>query len=189
MDIVFLDVEISGFRAYDQVIDISVLNNRGDVIISSLVSGSEGITDEIHNLTGLTVSQVNSMGDKLSKLTNTAQLSKRDTLLVSYGLQFDINWINHTLMFEDLNLGNIRGICLLEVVTRLKGYKVSLDSAFEEFIPEKGNELRNITQETGSKRHRSLFDSKMHYKLYESLASKYPNDVRSCLRDFTPLDI
>lgn len=175
MKIWFIDVELSGTRAFDEVIDFALLEYEigstqpPTVIFDSLIKGADEITPFHRELTGISVDDINN--DKLPTISSVVNLIENrpyNTLLASYSLQYDLNWINHSYQLAGgTGLKEVKGICLLESVTEMIGHKVSLDKAL------------GIQRET----HRAIRDARLHYELFKGLDRKYIN-VRAFIAKF-----
>ena len=110
----YLDIEISGTRAFDEVIEVAILeidseNTRLMWIFDSLISGVDSITSPQEFLTGITMSALTQPGLPQIKSVVQCLLSiPADAVLVSYSLQFDLDFICHTAELNGIK--NFTGI-------------------------------------------------------------------------------
>ncbi|EJL6679792.1 hypothetical protein NMS42_002467 [Vibrio cholerae] len=180
----FIDTEISGFRAYDQVIELGILNRNGEIIFNELITGAESIVQGMPHRIQI---------DDLKNGFNPQDLERiifdtKDALICSYGLQFDLNWIMHTTVLHDGELSEtnecrLNGICLLEVVQSLTSKKISLDNALKLF------EIPLPKQCSSYMRHRALYDANLHKLLFDYLYKSHPNEILQMIRAFDIQDI
>lgn len=158
----YLDIEISGTRAFDEVIEVAILesnseNTRLKWIFDSLISGVDSVTPPQEHLTGITMSTLNQPG--LPQIESVVQCLlgiPDDVLLVSYSLQFDLDFICHTAELNGINKftgKTFEGVCLLEEVKSLTGKHVSLDDAL------------GVVREN----HRASTDAQLHLELHKRL--------------------
>ncbi|CAH6953016.1 Exonuclease domain-containing protein [Vibrio chagasii] len=158
----YLDIEISGTRAFDEVIEVAILecdseNARLVWIFDSLISGVDSITSPQELLTGITMSALTQPGlPQIGSVVQCLLGIPEDALLVSYSLQFDLDFICHTAELngiQNFTGKTFEGICLLEEVKSLTGKHVSLDDAL------------GITRDN----HRASTDAKLHFELHKRL--------------------
>ncbi|HAS5670826.1 TPA: hypothetical protein I7E55_001922 [Vibrio cholerae] len=180
----FIDTEISGFRAYDQVIELGILSDTGEILFNELITGAESIEQGMPHR--IKIKDLNN-GFEPQKLKGIIYNSK-EALICSYGLQFDLNWIMHSTVLHDGDLSEtnecrLNGICLLEVIQSLTSKKMSLDNALKLFDIPLPKQFSNYT------RHRALYDANLHKLLFEYLYKSHPNEIIQKIRAFDIQDI
>ncbi|MEE7516198.1 hypothetical protein G6355_11295 [Vibrio cholerae] len=180
----FIDTEISGFRAYDQVIELGILNSNGDIIFNELITGAESIVQGMPHR--IKIDELNN-GFKPDDLDRII-FNTKDVLICSYGLQFDLNWLKHTFLLHNGKISEIRelrlnGLCLLEVVQSLTSKKISLDNSLKLFNIPLPKQCSNYM------RHRALYDANLHKLLFEYLYKSHRNEIIHKIRAFDMQDI
>ncbi|MEZ8238651.1 MULTISPECIES: exonuclease domain-containing protein [Vibrio] len=175
----YIDLEISGNRAYDEVVELSIIESssltaEGSVIFNSLISGAESLTLEAQAITGISIEDLNDNSlPTISDVIDTIAERPNSTILVSYNLQFDLDFIHHSGMLTGDNRMErmmIKGICLLQAVKTYSGKHVSLDDSLG---------IRRST-------HRSLYDTKLHMELHRRLGRVTTSKVESFIVNSTP---
>ncbi len=163
MRIWFIDTELSGMRAFDEIIDFAILEFREDhcqpdVIFNSLLRGAEEVTLSHQELTGISTSDIQS--DKLPTIKSVLKKISScpsDVVLCSYGLQFDLDWIYHSAALSGISAEiNLPGLCLMEAIEKKVGRRVSLDSVL------------NISRP----KHRAMQDAWLHYEIFKMVNNK-----------------
>ncbi|BCL74100.1 hypothetical protein TUMSATVNIG1_60840 (plasmid) [Vibrio nigripulchritudo] len=180
MRLVFIDVELSGIQAFDQVVDFSAIEN-GKTLRNSLVGCPERISEETMNLTGL---NMNDFSEASPNIEETFDILFEDIAVASYGLQYDLNWINHTLrMYGKKELQSMKGICLRELHTHITRHWVNLDDALKYFYPRYDPEIHRPV-------HRSMRDAILHYKLYQKMTAHLQEfSLTDSVKEFIPGEI
>lgn len=153
--LIFIDTELSGMRAFDEVIEFAAIEvdvtggvqTAPKVIFDSIIRGAIDIETEQTKLTGLNLEELNSDSSYTIGKVIDLFVTNQNAIFVSYGLQFDLDWIQHSAMLnqEEAQL-KLRGICLLEAVTKQIGHPIGMD------------QFLNITRDV----HRALPDAKLH---------------------------
>lgn len=134
--LLFIDLELSGMRAFDEVIDFAGLElrpnksiaERPTVSLSGLVRGANEVHPDQQKLTGITADQVQK--GSIAGIQEVVEcISRPNLILVSYGLQFDLDWIYHSAQLNGVSMQKeYRGICLLESIEKKIGFRCALDS-------------------------------------------------------------
>jgi DNA polymerase III epsilon subunit-like protein len=168
MKIIFIDTEVSGLRAYDQVIDFSAICLNKKILINTMVSGAESILPDQESLTGINFPQYTAQSKDAS--ADIIKLTATSNLWVSFGLQFDMNWINQTLeMNHGDHMPNITGLCLLEIIRSILGHGLTLDRAIDRFVLNSSQKINILVNNLTVSRHRALFDAHLHRLLFIAL--------------------
>ncbi|EKO3607044.1 hypothetical protein M6C35_001952 [Vibrio metschnikovii] len=143
MKILLIDTELSGLRPYDEVIDFAGLllniDNDGHILseswtFNSVVSGAIDILPSQTELTGLELNDISDPSlPNISDVRNALLGSDLDSrfIVCSYGLQFDLDWIYHSLRLNGTDTPlTVTGLCLMECVGIKFGKRISLDKFF-----------------------------------------------------------
>lgn len=176
MKLAWIDTEISGPEAYDQVIELGWLTSesKGSYLLK-LPEHSE-MHPKNEELTGLSKAYLERHG--VNDFTLPEALKNR--IWCSYSLQHDVNWINLTLkLYGQTPLTQVLGICLAEVYQRALGYNGPIPMQ---------NVLRKIGYSDRIK-HRAYDDALMHYHIYKYAMVHYHQLVRDSVRLFNPKSI
>lgn len=132
--LLFIDIELSGMRAFDEVIEFAAFSLdlgksiyfEPTLVFDGLISGATDIHWHHKQLTGIDIARLSKAEFTISDVIKC--ISSPDTILVSYGLQFDVDWIYHSAQLNSLAMPSaLRGICLLKSVEDQIGYRCSLD--------------------------------------------------------------
>lgn len=175
----YIDVEISGTRAFDEVIEVAIIevnsdNSNSNWIFDSLITGVDSITPSQESLTGISMNDLSQPGLPSIDFVVQRLLSiPEDTILVSYSLQFDLDFICHTAELygnENLTGKGFQGICLLNEVKTLTGKHVSLDDAL-------GIVRMN---------HRASVDAKLHLELHKRIRRRKRTNSSLFIANRTP---
>lgn len=161
--IIFIDAEISGMRAFDEIIDFAAIqqdvtdgvSRPPEVVFNSLIRGASDI-DVVHSkLTGITLADLTESNSKtIDDVVNFLTFNE-NSIFASYNLQFDVDWIQHTALMNNLDVQiKLRGICLMNAVTKMLGYQCGLDK------------FMNINRHA----HRALPDAQLHRLVLQRLS-------------------
>ena len=95
LDPVFLDTETTGFKAFDEVIEIAVLDNQGRVLLDTLVKPSKSIppsATEVHGISDITVYAAPKWGAVWPQL----QQALAGRVVGIYNADFDLKLLKQT---------------------------------------------------------------------------------------------
>ncbi|MFM2668584.1 exonuclease domain-containing protein [Vibrio mediterranei] len=165
MSYLIFDIELSGVAAYDEVIEIAIIELYRDaktyqwqqrLVFDTLISGAISIHPDHRMLTGLSNNDIqNPSLPTLSTVLSKLMTSYPNAVWASYGCLFDLVWIKHSLELNGTSpaliaeVDQIRWVCLLKLTQQMTGRKLSLD---------------DICQ-TQREHHRALPDALLHVQL------------------------
>lgn len=175
MKMICIDTEISGPEPTDQVVEFGWVtsNLRGEQLYR--LPGSLEMHPDNRRLTGISKKMLESY-DEFSALPSIT----KNRIWVSYNVQHDINWINHTLLTYDCEpLKAIPSICLAEVVRDALGLKFFIK--MEEALGRLGI--------GGSVKHRALSDALQHVEIFNVMIKKHPELVRMSIKRREPCSV
>ncbi|WP_329345461.1 3'-5' exonuclease (plasmid) [Streptomyces sp. NBC_01352] len=99
-DVLVLDTETSGLHAEARIVELAVLNSRGEVLLDTLLNPGEPIPNsEFHGITDAMVASAPTFSDVLVKLTGL--LDGKRCLI--YNDVYDVNRLRHELTLHFLN--------------------------------------------------------------------------------------
>jgi len=140
---VILDTETTGLSKKDEIIEISVIDLDGKVLIDTFVKPSISISKgayEVHGISESMVEYANTWGQVWPEVEKTLK-NKR---LIAYNASFDVRMIKQSCRNNGIEEPYIRSLCMMELVSEWKGYRPKLESFA-----------------TGTQEHRSLADCKI----------------------------
>lgn len=175
MKMVCIDTEISGPEPTDQIIELGwVTSNIKGAELYRLPHSLE-MHPNNRKLTGIS----KEMLEKHKEFSELPDVIK-DRIWVSYNVQHDINWINHTLLTYDHEpLEGIVSICLAEVVRDALGLKFFIK--MEEALGRLGI--------GGRVKHRALPDALQHVEIFNVMIKKHPELVRMSIKKREPYSV
>lgn len=153
-----IDVELSGMRAFDSVIEFAACHvsaKEYNLISNTWISGAIDILPSQLSLLGITQNDYECSESRSLEAVLQPLLLKYSTIpWLSYNIDFDFTWLYHSLVMngadhEAAKLSDIQTGCLLEHMIRQTGQKRKL----EEWL-----------QGTDSS-HRALNDVRKHIQL------------------------
>lgn len=173
--------------AYDEVIEFAaievIISANGGIqsikpLLDTLIRGAERITSKHSVLTGITMPDI--ADPKVPTISCVAEFLQehKGHYWVSYGLQFDLNWLNHSILINSNSsyfaTVGIKGICLLDASVQLMGRKLSLDDLLR---------VRRVL-------HRAGPDADLHCKALTYLMKQLGwKQVLANLKPFVPMEI
>lgn len=173
MKIIWIDTETSGPDAFDQVIELGwVCSESKGSHLYKLPEHSE-IHPSNSALTGITKDELDRDGLDMFVLP-TVFVGK---VWCSYNLQYDVDWINLTLLAnEQPPLNDVPGVCLADV------YKEYLDNNY----PISMQRVLAIIKSERIVAHRAYQDALDHYHLFQHIKNNAPLLLKKHLKLHNP---
>ncbi len=159
---VILDTETTGLSRWDEVIELAILDMKGNTLYESLFNPLESIPEESTNIHGITNEMVKEAPSFIEEWETIWNILKDKTVLI-YNSRFDVNMIYQTLeKSEILCDDSFKSFCMMEF---FKDYIqsrrwVKLSDACDSMVIE-------VKQD-----HRALCDCKMVLELIKAIAVK-----------------
>lgn len=124
---VILDTETTGLAKKDEIIEISIINLDGEVLLDTFVKPLISISKASFNVHGISDEEVKSadtwdlVWPKVEKIVNNKKI-------IAYNAQFDIRMIIQSCKHSGIPEPRLRHLCMMDLVTEWKGYRPKLES-------------------------------------------------------------
>ena len=114
-DYVILDTETTGLNRWDEVIELAILDMKGNTLYESLFNPLESIPNEATQIHGITNELVQNSPSFLEEWETIWGILKDKTVLI-YNSRFDVNMIYQTLEKSDLLFcdDSFKSFCVME---------------------------------------------------------------------------
>lgn len=114
-DHVILDTETTGLNSWDEVIELAILDMKGNTLYESLFNPLESIPNEATQIHGITNEMVKDAPSFLDEWEKIWGILKEKTVLI-YNSRFDVNMIYQTLERSDSLLceDTFKSFCVME---------------------------------------------------------------------------
>lgn len=158
---IYIDTETTGLSRSDEIIEMAVISDSGEVLFNSLIKPTQPIPAEataIHGITDNDVIGAPVWSDIHSKVVH---LLESADCVIAYNSNFDERMIRQTAVLYGLTVPSYRTKCVMKWVSLLtdSDWWISLSSACLDF---------GVDTE-GLKSHRALGDCEMVLRLYQKL--------------------
>ncbi|MDC9613431.1 3'-5' exonuclease [Xenorhabdus khoisanae] len=182
-DIVILDTETTGLKNDDEIVEISIINAEGDVLLDTLIKPQKKIPAEaikIHSITNEDVQHAPTWSDIYKKYREIV----KGKIVIIYNKSYDTRIIRQTCKKYELPTPRIKSECAMllyaqyhgEINERTGDYKWhKLTAAIYD---------NNI--EVSGKAHRALTDAQMTLELMKRMAYGDTNAPMYSLRSIYP---
>lgn len=168
-NIVFLDTETTGLGADDEIIEISIIGKRGEILLDTLIKPVKSIpasSSKIHNITNW---QVRNSPTWPEIYQNYRDVVKNKTVII-YNRKFDNRILRQTCGKYRLTTPRIKTICLMELYSLYEGVINRRTGEYKWFKLIDAIEGNNIATSGGF--HRALGDVSASRKLLYFIAGK-----------------
>lgn len=97
-DVLIFDTETTGFARWDEIVEIAIVNARGDVLLDTLVKAKSKITPGATAIHGLTQDRLESVNAPAWNLVwpEVQSILARASALLAWGIQFDLRLLSQT---------------------------------------------------------------------------------------------
>ncbi|AJH16881.1 exonuclease domain-containing protein (plasmid) [Bacillus mycoides] len=129
---VILDTETTGLTLRDQIIDISVINLSGKILLNSLVKPTINIPAEAASIHGITNEMVHGAPSWTAIYKELREVTVGKTLLI-YNAEFDLGMIENTCIANNVEFNNFKSTCVMKMYADYVDSKrwISLSDATE----------------------------------------------------------
>lgn len=169
IDFVILDLETTGFYAYDEIIEIGIIDKRGNTLYSSLIKPEKSVSSTITQITGITNCQLQKAPYFKTEWPKIKKILE-GKVITTYNLEFD-----QRLLMQTLNKYK------LDYTYAEKLFKTAFCSLemYREFNVLGGsNKLEDACKREGIhivQDHRAVSDCRLVLELYKAMHKKQPN--------------
>lgn len=162
-DYVILDTETTGLNRWDEIIELAILDMKGNTLYESLFNPLESIPNEATQIHGITNEMVQNSPSFLEEWETIWSILKDKTVLI-YNSRFDVNMIYQTLEKSDLLFcdDSFKSFCVMEF------FKDYIDSRRWVKLSD-ACDLMGVEVEQN---HRATDDCKMVLELIKAIANK-----------------
>lgn len=172
MKMVVIDTEISGPEPTDQVIEIGWITSASHGAELYRIPDSLELNPHNASMTGITKAMLDEH-DEFGGIPDAL----KGRIWLSYNVQHDINWINHTLVTYGLEpLYQVPSLCLSELTKQF--------FELDRFIP-MAEALKRLGI-SGEVKHRALSDANHHKLIFHCIYSRNPELVRRSFKRRDP---
>lgn len=129
---VILDTETTGLTLRDQIIEISVIDLAGKILLDSLVKPTRNIPAEAASIHGITNEMVHDAPSWTAIYKELREVTVGKTLLI-YNAEFDLGMIENTCIANNVEFKNFKSTCIMEMYADYVDSKrwISLSDATE----------------------------------------------------------
>ncbi|MCU7392768.1 MULTISPECIES: 3'-5' exonuclease [Bacillus] len=129
---VILDTETTGLTPRDQIIEISVINLAGNILLNTLVKPSINIPAEATSIHGITNEMVQDAPSWTAIYKELREVTVGKTLLI-YNAEFDLGMIENTCIANNVEFKDFKSTCVMKMYADYVDSKkwISLSDATE----------------------------------------------------------
>ncbi|MBM6770582.1 MULTISPECIES: 3'-5' exonuclease [Bacillus cereus group] len=129
---VILDTETTGLTLRDQIIEISVIDLAGKILLNSLVKPTINIPAEAASIHGITNEMVHDAPSWIEIYKELCEVTAGKTLLI-YNAEFDLGMIESTCIANSVEFKNFKSTCIMKIYADYVDSKrwISLSDATE----------------------------------------------------------
>ncbi|PFN92139.1 DNA polymerase III subunit epsilon [Bacillus thuringiensis] len=129
---VILDTETTGLTPRDQIIEISVINLSGNILLNTLVKPSINIPAEATSIHGITNEMVQGAPSWTAIYKELREVTVGKTLLI-YNAEFDLGMIENTCIANNVEFKDFKSTCVMKMYADYVDSKrwISLSDATE----------------------------------------------------------
>lgn len=129
---VILDTETTGLTLRDQIIEISVINLTGKILLNSLVKPTINIPAEAASIHGITNEMVHDAPSWIEIYKELCEVTAGKTLLI-YNAEFDLGMIESTCITNNVEFKSFKSTCIMKMYADFIDSKrwISLSDATE----------------------------------------------------------
>lgn len=124
---IILDTETTGLGKNDEIIEISIIDLEGKVLLDTFVKPRVPISKAAFNIHGISEEKVK-LADTWDIIWPKVKNIVSNKRIIAYNSQFDIRMINQSCKSNGIDIPKLRHICMMDFVTEWKGYRPKLES-------------------------------------------------------------
>ncbi|PHM73003.1 3'-5' exonuclease [Xenorhabdus sp. KJ12.1] len=182
-DIVVLDTETTGLKNDDEVVEISIINADGDILLDTLIKPQKQIPADaikIHGITNEDVQHAPTWSDIYKKYR---EVVKGKTVII-YNKSYDTKIIRQTCKKYELPTPRIKSECAMLLYAEYHGEIKERTGDYK--WHKLTDAIRYNKIEISGEAHRALTDAKMTLELMKRMAYGDPNAPIYSLRSIYP---
>lgn len=127
---VILDTETTGLGKQDEIIEISILDLDGNVLLDTFVKPSISVSKAAFEVHGITDAQLEGVEDWTIIWPRVKAILDKKRL-IAYNARFDVRMIRQSCKNHSIKEPYLRYLCMMELVTEWKGYRPKLEQFAE----------------------------------------------------------
>ncbi|PHM68441.1 DNA polymerase III PolC [Xenorhabdus kozodoii] len=182
-DIVILDTETTGLKIDDEIIEISIINADGHVLLDTLVKPQKKIPPDATRIHGITNEDVQNAPTWNEIYKKYKEIVKGKTVII-YNKSYDIRIIRQTCKKYELPTPRIKSECAMLLYAEYHG---EINERTGDYKWHKlTNAIRDNKIEVSGAAHRALTDAQMTLELMKHMAYGDPNAPIYSLRSIYP---
>jgi DNA polymerase-3 subunit epsilon len=170
---IFLDTETTGLYQDDEIVEIAIINSRGETLLDTLVRPTQKISNDAKSIHGISNKMVKN-APSFKEISDRLQDLLKGQVLIAYNDDFDIKMLKQSAKAHELKsfqkfIKNIESYCAMHQFAMFYGELYDRNNFEWKSL---GFALNHLNIKTNMKAHRALSDAFSTLRVVEELAKK-----------------
>lgn len=168
---VFLDTETTGTRRFSEVIEICIVNERGQTLFHSLVNPTTDIEPMASAVHGLTHREVKD-APRFPEIYPEVMSNLHDRIVIAYNASFDIRLLKQTAECYELAFPALHVGCLMYAYTKYREEYVAQSNGRQRYKTHRLEEALAYERLNTPPLHRAERDAQCVYRLFQAMKTR-----------------